>query len=176
MKDALALSKNEKTFLKEILPATAGVCFLGTPHRGSEVASLGKIAFEISKVFFQDPNLKILRALEVNTEILDRVARSFSQILQEGLIEVHSFREELATQGVMIVDSFSSSMGDALETRGMIHANHRDIARYYSAQDNGFRRVTDVLLRWNEYLSARNTGKGRFTIFLCAWAARTVAE
>jgi hypothetical protein len=161
VKDALALSKNEKTFLNEILPATAGVCFLGTPHRGSKVASLGKIAFEISKVFFQDPNLKILRALEVNTEILDRVARSFCHILQEEIIQVHSFREELETKGIMIVDSFSSSIGDALETRGMIHANHRDIARYHSAQDNGFKRVTDVLLRWNQDLSARKTEKGQ---------------
>lgn len=161
VKEALSLSKNEKTFLKEVLLATAGVCFLGTPHRGSKSASLGKLAFGLTKALFQNPNLQILRALEINSEILECVGRSFCQIMHEGKISVHSFREELATKGVMIVDDFSSSIGDANETRGTIHANHRNIARFTSLEDPGFTRVTSVLLRWENDLQRKTHKKGQ---------------
>ena len=53
MKDALSMSGSEKTSVPEILPITIGVMFLGTPHHGSDIASLGKIVFEVSKIFFK---------------------------------------------------------------------------------------------------------------------------
>ena len=148
VKEALCLSKIEETFLNEVLLATAGVCFLGTPHRGSKVASIGKTVFGLSKVLFQDPNLKILRALEVESEVLERIGRDFCHIMREGKVRVHSFREEVGTKGVMIVNDFSSTIGDARETRGTIHANHRNIAKFSSLTDAGFVRVSGVLLRW----------------------------
>jgi hypothetical protein len=170
VKDALALSKIEKTFLREIFPATAGVCFLGTPHRGSKAASIGKIAFEISRLFFKDPNLKILRALEINSEILERVAKSFCQILRDGNIRVHSFHEELPLAGVQIVDTFSSSIGDASETRGVIRANHRNMARFSCVTDPGFKRVTSVLLRWEyDLMQEKAVGESR----RLSWCLRT---
>jgi hypothetical protein len=43
----------------------------------------------------------VLRDLEVNSETLDRVGRGFSQILVNSPLEIHSFREELPTKGVM---------------------------------------------------------------------------
>ncbi|KAL2044714.1 hypothetical protein N7G274_002488 [Stereocaulon virgatum] len=148
VKDALSLSNNEKTFISEILPATTGVVFMGTPHHGSKIASLGKIAFELSKVFLQKPNLKILRGIEVNSEVLERISRSFSQVLAAGQLKVHSFREELDTKGVRIVEDFSSTIGYLNETRGSLHANHRDMAKFSSAADVKFQRVVSVLRRW----------------------------
>jgi len=97
----LNASRNEVTYLKDILPATYGLIFLGTPHRGSSVASLGKIAQDITKILWKSPNMSVLRDLEVNSETLDRVGRGFSQILVNSLLEIHSFREELPTKGVM---------------------------------------------------------------------------
>ncbi|KAK2747372.1 hypothetical protein FQN55_005121 [Onygenales sp. PD_40] len=159
VKDALSLSKNEKNFYKEILPASAGVCFLGTPHRGSKVASIGKIAFEVSKLFLRDPNLKLLRALEINSEILERVSKSFCQILSDGNLHVHSFSEELSTTGLKIVDSFSSYIGEVNETRGIIYADHRNIARFSGLDDPGFKRVQNVLLKWESDISRRNVAE-----------------
>ncbi|KAH8905401.1 hypothetical protein BR93DRAFT_970192 [Coniochaeta sp. PMI_546] len=127
VKEALSLSRTESTFLKNVLPATAGVCFLGTPHRGSKTASVGKIAYGMSRVLAaQDPNMNILRALEVQSEVLERVGRTFSQILAEGKLKVHSFREELKTKGTMVVDAFSATLDHPAESRGSIHANHRE--------------------------------------------------
>ena len=77
VKDALILSQNDPTHLKDILPTTVGVIILGTPHHGSKAASLGKFAFGTARVFFQNPNMHILRGLERNLEILERIIRSF---------------------------------------------------------------------------------------------------
>jgi hypothetical protein len=148
VKDALQLSAKESSHLKEIAAATTGVMFLGTPHHGSKAASLGKLAFQIVKVFLQDPNTKILQGLEVNSEILERISRGFGQLLAADRIRVHSFREELNTYGVMIVDSFSSTIGYFNETRGSLHANHRDMAKLTSHDDIKFQRVAAVLMRW----------------------------
>lgn len=65
------------------------------------MASLGKIAQEITKILWKAPNMSVLRDLEVNSETLDRVGKGFSQILVNSPLEIHSFREELPTKGVM---------------------------------------------------------------------------
>lgn len=148
VKDALSLSGNERTFVDQVLPATLGVIFLGTPHHGSNAASLGKIVFELSKVFFKKPNLQVLRGLETNSEILERISRSFGQVLSNGRVKVHSFREELPTNGVMVVGSASSTIGYFHETRGSLHANHRNMAKFSSIRDIKFQRVVSVLQDW----------------------------
>ena len=150
VKDALSLSRIESTPLNEILPATKGVIFLGTPHHGSDIASLGKIAAELSRIFVQNPNVQILRALESNSEVLERISRSFGQVLSFGQLNVHSFQEELETKGVKIVAASSSTIGYLHESRSTLHANHRDMAKFSSHNDNNFRRVSSVISRWVE--------------------------
>ncbi|KAI9686045.1 MAG: hypothetical protein M1822_004028 [Bathelium mastoideum] len=148
VKDALQLSANESTHLHKIVTATIGVIFLGTPHQGSKVASLGKLAFNILKVLQPSPNTKILEGLEINSEILERISRGFGQLLATGLIQVHSFREELDTNGITIVHPFSSVIGYFNETRSLLHADHRDMAKFTSFEDVNFQRVTAVLEQW----------------------------
>jgi hypothetical protein len=150
VKDALSISANAKTFVNEIFLATIGVMFLGTPHKGSRVASLGKIAFELSKMLLMNPNLQVLRALETNSEILERISSGFWQVLSTDRIEIHSFREELETNGVMIVDSSSATIGYHRETRSSLHENHRNMAKISSINDAKFPRVTGILKRWIE--------------------------
>ena len=157
VKDALSLSQNDLTHLKDILPATIGVMFLGTPHHGSKAATLGKVALEISRVFFQNPNMDILRGLERNSEILERITRSFGQILAVGRLKVHSFREELNTKGMSIVDASSYSIGYLYETKGSLHANHRTMAKISSCDDINFQRVTSVIQRWLDESSDPDT-------------------
>ena len=164
VKDALSLSKQEATDLKNILPATIGVAFLGTPHRGSKTASLGKIAFELSRLLLQNPNIKILRALEGQSEILDRISRSFAQILASNdNIQVHSFQEDFDTKGMSIVDASSSTIGCGRETRSGLHANHRNMAKYASAGEINFQRVSSVLRRWVEPFSAPRTSSNEMS-------------
>jgi hypothetical protein len=101
----LNASRNEVTYLKDVLPATYGIIFLGTPHRGSSVATLGKIAQEITRILCKSPNVSVLRDLEVSSQTLERVGRGFNQILVERPIEIHSFREDIPTTGIMVSSS-----------------------------------------------------------------------
>ena len=101
VKAALNLSKStEGTSVKDIGPATSGICFLGTPHRGSRTASIGKIAFRITKAAGKRPNTKILQGLERNSETLDMISDDFSQTIERyrRSLHVHSFREEKFTK------------------------------------------------------------------------------
>lgn len=98
VKAALNKSSSEAgTRLKNIAPATFGVVFLGTPHRGSKSASFGKVANQVSMIAFQRPNLKLIRALERNSEILDIIGDGFRQVILKHNMRLCSFREEKAT-------------------------------------------------------------------------------
>ena len=150
VKDALSRSRNETTWIDEILPATIGVIFLGTPHHGSKKASLAKQVMRLAKIFYQDTDTKIIRALEEQSDVLERVTRGFGQVLSAGKIKVHSFQEADKTNGLMIVETHSSTIGYLDETTGTIHADHRNMAKFRSADDRGFQSVVAVLHRWLE--------------------------
>lgn len=158
VKDALSLLGNEKMLSDEVLPSTIGVIFLGTPHHGSESATLGKIAFETSRLIWKKPNMQILRSLERDSEVLERISKSFGYLLANGRIKVHSFREELPSKGMMIVGSASSAIGYLHETQGSLHANHRNMAKFSSTQDTNFQRLVSVMRGWiNVYLQEQKS-------------------
>jgi Putative serine esterase (DUF676) len=147
VKEAICLAQDPR--YRSELAATHGVMFVGTPHRGSSSASLGKIAFEISRVFLQSPNLKILRSLEPDSDMLERISRQFNTIIStESRIKLHSFREELAYHGTMIVPSASATIGIPVETQGSLYANHRSMARFHSIHEVNFQRVASILTQW----------------------------
>ena len=150
VKDALSRSRNETTWIDEILPATIGVIFLGTPHHGSKKASLAKQVMKLAKTFYQDTDTKIIHALEEKSDVLERVTRGFGQVLSAGKIKVHSFQEADKTNGIMIVEKHSSAIGYLDETTGTIHADHRNMAKFRSDDDRGFQSVVAVLHRWLE--------------------------
>ena len=150
VKDALSRSRNETTWIDEILPATIGVIFLGTPHHGSKKASLAKQVMKLAKTFYRDTDTKIIRALEEKSDVLERVTRGFGQVLSAGKIKVHSFQEADKTNGMMIVEKHSSAIGYLDETSGTIHADHRNMAKFRSDDDRGFKSVVAVLHRWLE--------------------------
>ena len=110
VKDAINQSVSTVgTRVKAIAPATFGICFLGTPHRGSKIASLGKIAWNCTVIGTNRPNLKLLQALKRNSEILDRIGDSFSQTLLKHDIAVYSFREEQETRKFFFFNTMVSS-------------------------------------------------------------------
>ena len=101
---ALNQSLNAPTHQKAIAAATAGVCFLGTPHRGTSVAALGETVYRISKLWGKSPNLRVLQALRYDAETLDRVQSSFNLTLIDARckINIRSFREAEKYHGVTV--------------------------------------------------------------------------
>jgi hypothetical protein len=88
--------------LSEILPATLGVCFLGTPHRGSPTAGLAETIYRISNLWGKSPNLQVLQALKYDAETLDRVQAGFRQTLYGHQVNIRSFREAEKTNGMVV--------------------------------------------------------------------------
>lgn len=139
---------------KIVVPAVRGILFLGTPHRGSRSASIGKMAYQITKAAARRPNEKLLQALEKNSDILDQINNSFLQTLEEHQsLGISSFREEKETRkylffSTVVVEADSARIGLAREELNSIPANHRDMAKLCSLEAIGFKRVSAQIQRW----------------------------
>src|SRR5450432_3340493 len=123
---------------KIVAPAVRGILFLGTPHRGSRSASIGKMAYQITKAAARRPNEKLLQALEKNSDTLDQINNSFLQTLEEHQsLGISSFREEKETRkylifSTIVVEADSARIGLAREELNSIPANHRNMAKLCS--------------------------------------------
>jgi hypothetical protein len=128
--------------------------FLGTPHRGSKSASIGKHAYRITRVATRRPNLTLLRALERNSEALDGIGSTFLQTLAgHKCIQIYSFREEkemckFRVLNKIIVAPDSAQIGLLEEEVSSIPENHSNMTKFSSASDIGFKRVVAQLKRW----------------------------
>lgn len=71
--------------------------FFGTPHRGSDFASIGKLAARVASLGMGDSDHKLLKALEHGSTELQRISDSFSRMLSKTGkgINVYSLVESL---------------------------------------------------------------------------------
>ncbi|KAI3317548.1 Alpha/Beta hydrolase protein [Xylariaceae sp. AK1471] len=141
---------------RTIFDSTRGIIFLGTPHRGSGYARLSWVGATIAWLW-SGMNIRLLRSLRYDSEILDRVNMSFLRTLinhnaGEARIRICSFAEELSLLKFFspIVRSDSAFIGLPNEVRETIWANHRDICRFGDNDDPGYKRV----YRWLSELVA----------------------
>ena len=73
--------------------------FLGTPHRGSDHASLGDTIRRIVSVVGFDTHDQILQALQPGSEILELVREEFCEIWRERGFIVRTFQESHGVAG-----------------------------------------------------------------------------
>ena len=85
--------------LGAVLSCTLGAIFLGTPHRGSGKATLGKLAAKAAAAL--GASEKILDVLKEDSDVLERQRNSFDSIRQELFIVC--LYEELPMQGIGMV-------------------------------------------------------------------------
>jgi hypothetical protein len=88
-------------------------CFFGT-HGGSDCAELGTLLDDLARVAFQSPNTKILRALEPDSELLDNLRDSFSQMLEDKKFLIHSFFEAKPVTGIRGLDKIVSDTSEII--------------------------------------------------------------
>jgi hypothetical protein len=86
--------------LANIFSASRGIIFLGTPHRGSDSASLSKVVASVAQLALPNSNVDLIRSLEKDSQILDRIRDGFSRILDKRSLTIWSFIEELPIRGV----------------------------------------------------------------------------
>ena len=76
------------------------IVFLGTPHRGSSLADWGQLAKNLANVALLDTNVKIIKTLEVDSEVLSNIHDDFLDTIKEcGDIKIHSFYEARGLSG-----------------------------------------------------------------------------
>ncbi|KAK7946085.1 uncharacterized protein PG986_010406 [Apiospora aurea] len=118
---------------------TKGIVFMGTPHRGSDAQSYGQFLAKIASATMRQPNTQLLEVLRRDSAILESQRDDFVGVSKK--FDVVCFREELPTGIGLIVPAWPAVYeGDRVEADG-IHANHKDMTKFSSAQDTGYQRV-----------------------------------
>ena len=86
--------------MQDVYRSSSAILFLGTPHRGSDHASLGNTIRRIVSVVGFDTHDQILQALQPGSEILELVREEFCEIWRERGFTVRTFQESRGIAGV----------------------------------------------------------------------------
>ncbi|KAM0424546.1 hypothetical protein ACHAPT_010262 [Fusarium lateritium] len=157
-KEAVLLSRNHPEFhLRDIFDSTKGIAFLGTPHKGSWMAKWGKLEATACGLFVST-NKSLLQVLDSDSESLQSTQDRFLSMVRElreagRPFKVTCFFEELPMPfvGKRIVSKNSATLEGY--SAYSIQANHRDMVKFSSAEDNGFLRLLGELTRWKAQLA-----------------------
>lgn len=151
-KKAILLSRyNPEPHLQDIFLSLKGIIFMGTPHKGAWMAEWAKIPVSALGLL-KSTNVTILDVLRRDNELLESIQSEFLAMvrgLREGRrsLEITCFFEELPLPVVGKVVTKDSATLEGY-TPLSIHANHSDMVRFASSEDNGFRRLLGELQRW----------------------------
>ena len=153
MKEGLHWSKSHMSPRYRLLhECTKHVVFLGVPHRGSHMASMGEILARLVSASLQDTNRHLVGSLEVENELLDRINSEFVKMVQLEDFSVYSFQESSGLSGLKgfsgkVVSDYSSKLDHPLEIVETIRGNHMEMARFSAANDEGYRTLSKVIAR-----------------------------
>ncbi|KAF2741827.1 hypothetical protein M011DRAFT_413767, partial [Sporormia fimetaria CBS 119925] len=162
--DALLYSKNSaEAHLQDMMQSVVGICFLGTPHCGSDLANWGSVVGNLAK-FIKNANVDIINVLKTDSEVLARIQRDFHTMLRgpsfefRAPIKITCFYEELSVAGAGIVPKHSAILS-SYNAIG-IHSNHMDMTKFSDTSDPGYRSVTGELRRWVKELARAAAASG----------------
>ncbi|KLU83540.1 hypothetical protein MAPG_02597 [Magnaporthiopsis poae ATCC 64411] len=137
---------------RRIFERAKGIVFMGTPHKGAWTAGWAKIPASALGVA-RGIKESLLDILETDNEALESLHQRFSSMVRELQLDgrnprITCFFEELPLPGIDNVIVSKESATFEGEDPIAIHANHKDIARFTSAEDIGFRRLFWELRKW----------------------------
>ena len=151
-KEAILLSRNyPESHLRDMFEHTKAIIFMGTPHRGSWMADWFKIPASALGLV-KSINKSLLQILQTNEQQLESIQVRFWAMIRElresgRMLHVSCFFEELPIAGVGKVVSKESATLEGYSSFS-IHADHRDMVKFNSADETGFKRVLAELVRW----------------------------
>ena len=105
-------------------------------------------------------NKSLLAILEADNQLLESIQVKFLSMIRElrergRCLEVICFFEELP---LPVAGKVVSKESATLEGYPFVsvHANHRDMVRFGSAEDTGFKRLLGELVRWESQISHKS--------------------
>ncbi|KAH8657439.1 hypothetical protein BGZ60DRAFT_472219 [Tricladium varicosporioides] len=118
--------------LFDIFKSTKAVLFLGTPHRGSNMAETGKMLQRLAAAGGFSTNNRNLNALQTKSTELE--------VIHEGFMKLY----QRSPRPFEVVDDVSSSF-TGTERCQTINANHMSMCRFMTKNDNGYKKVVDEI-------------------------------
>ncbi|KAK3944600.1 ankyrin repeat domain-containing protein 17 [Diplogelasinospora grovesii] len=155
-KEAILLSRNNPDHhLCDIFDSTKGIIFMGTPQ-GMPVRAISVV---------KSVNRKLLEVLEPDHQYLESIQSRFLNMIREQReggrpLEVTCFFEELPLSVGRVVVSRESATFDSFSPIA-IHADHREMVRFASAEDPGFRALLGILRLWISQVGNAHRREGR---------------
>lgn len=138
--DAKSSGMNTRT--AEIVTCTKGILFLATPHQGSAAAKWDSVARSLAGMLQEDHNDRLVTALRTGSETLENLRSSFKRWINRFLIVTVLEELEFGTIGKVVNDD-SAILNSANEEVISIHANHLEMCRFASEDDNGYQLISD---------------------------------
>ncbi|KPM42214.1 hypothetical protein AK830_g4366 [Neonectria ditissima] len=155
-KEAILLSRNNpELHLREVFEYTKGIAFMSTPHRGSWIADWAKIPVSVLGLM-KSTNTSLLAILSTDDQFLESVQLRFWAMIRElresgRHIEVTCFFEELPMPRFGKIVSKESATLEGY-TSISIHADHRNMVKFSSEDETGFKRLVGELSRWKSQI------------------------
>ncbi|KAH7140649.1 P-loop containing nucleoside triphosphate hydrolase protein, partial [Dactylonectria macrodidyma] len=144
-KDAIIFSTQgrDREDLVDFSQSTAGIVFMGTPHRGSAIADYAS-RFSGLVGSFKQTNLSLLQILRTESETLQRIHDDFCDVInvrRNGTdgheIRVICFWEQLPSKNVGFIVPKESAVLPGYSDRG-IEADHKSMTKFSSESDSGY--------------------------------------
>ncbi|KAL5884438.1 hypothetical protein ACKVWC_003410 [Pyricularia oryzae] len=159
-KEAILQSRNNPNHRRRKLFAhLKGIVFMGTPHKGSWMADWAKMPASALGLI-KSTNKSLLRILETDDQLLESIQARFLALVREQReagrqLEVTCFFEELPLPAVGKVVSKESATFEGYDPI-TIHANHSDMVKFRSAEENGFKRLVGELTVWESDIGKKD--------------------
>lgn len=152
--------RNHKTqHLRSIFVSTYGILFLGTPHKGSDVAKWGSqlewICGAIIPRKVIDTQPQLVNTLKANSETLQNIDRQFMELVSR--FRIFFFHEGKPTdlKGTLryIVNEESASPTIQDVERASIQQDHSHMCKFENDSAPGFQLVTEAIQRYASHAS-----------------------
>ncbi|KAI4937014.1 uncharacterized protein J4E92_001739 [Alternaria infectoria] len=155
-----ALLNSQDSNVDSIAPLvddTRGIVFMGTPHCGSKSADVASFLAKIVRVCtFQQVNTSMLNELQSQNPQLNELQNHFHRLLvkrmkEDCAIQVRCFYETLPLASIKdVVVPVHSAAPPVFEGSVEVDANHIDMTKFSSKEDQTYKNVLAELLRMIE--------------------------